>query len=321
MFSRSSPEKIMKKVIILQTSGNELANQLWNYASIYAYTLEQGYHLENPSFFEYGNYFTMPAPNAFFKAFFFNPFTNYTKRKTAFRRRVWRKMYFWYVNIVRHFWGNSFIIYKDEESKPYYLPPTKKSTSKLHELEEKGGDIYLDSWLFRNPAGIKKYYKEIKIYFRPRTDIKLLVDSQIKDLRTRYKSIVGVHIRQGDYKTWRNGNYFIEQKRVREIINEYILTFNKQKEEICLFIASDGPVDVSHFSGLNVVISKNNAIADLFLLASTDIIIGSNSTFGPFASYYGNIPFIVMQKKGVDWGYYTNKKEYFENKYSTMVHY
>ena len=32
---------MIKKIVILQTSGNELANQLWNYASIYAYTLER----------------------------------------------------------------------------------------------------------------------------------------------------------------------------------------------------------------------------------------------------------------------------------------
>ena len=133
-----------KKIVILQTSGNELANQLWNYASIYAYTLERGYTLENPSFFEYGNYFTMPAPNPLFKAAFFNPFTNYTARKSAPRRKIWRKLYFWYARTVLWFFGEHSIAYKDPDNKPYYLPPTtKKSPGRLGELEKKKGIFIL----------------------------------------------------------------------------------------------------------------------------------------------------------------------------------
>ena len=313
---------MIKKIVILQTSGNELANQLWNYASIYAYTLERGYTLENPSFFEYGKYFTMPAPNPLFKAAFFNPFTNYTARKSAPRRKIWRKLYFWYAHTVLWFFGNHCIAYKDADNKPYYLPPTtKKSPGRLGELEKKERDIYFDSWLFRNPVGLEKYRKEIREYFQPREDIDSFVASQIKDLRTRYQTIIGVHIRQGDYEIWRVGAYFIAQQRVREIIEEYLSVFGKNKDQICFVVTSDGPVDKKYFSGLNTVVSKGNAVTDLFLLASLDIIIGSNSTFGAFASYYGNIPFVVMQKGPMDWDYCQNRKVFFENKYCTMVHY
>ena len=311
----------MKKIIILQTSGNELANQLWNYASIYAYTLKRGYKLENPSFFEYGNYFLMPAPNPLFKAAFFSPFTNYTGRKSAFRRKIWRKLYFWYARTVLWFFGEHSIAYKDADNKPYYLPPTKESSGRLSELEKEKKDIYFDSWLFRNPVGLEKYHKEIRRYFQPRNNISSFVASQIKNLRTRYQTIVGIHIRQGDYEVWRGGAYFITQQRVREIIDEYLSTSGKQREKTCFVITSDGPVDEKYFSSLNTVISKGDAVTDLFLLASTDIIIGSNSTFSAFASYYGNIPFIVMQKEQMDWIYYSDKKSYFENKYSTFVCY
>jgi hypothetical protein len=306
----------MKKIVILQTSGNELANQLWNYASIYAYTLERGYHLENPSFFEYGNYFLMPAPNLIF-----DPFTNYTKRKSAFKRRIWRKIYFWYAHTMLWVFSNRCITHKDADNKPYYLPPTKESEGKLSELEKENKDIYFDIWLFRNPAGLEKYRAKIKEYFKPRGDIEKTVASSIKNLREKYKNLIGVHIRQGDYKTWRNGTYFIEQQRVRKIIEEYLSVFEKKKEQTCFVITSDEPIDMKYFSDLAVVVNNSNAVADLFLLASTDAIIGSNSTFGAFASYYGNIPLIVMQKEPMDWNYYRDKAGYFENKYSSFAHY
>jgi hypothetical protein len=313
--------KKVQKIIILQTSGNELANQLWNYISIYAYAQEKGYALENPAFFEYGNYFTMQNAGRIFSLVFFAPFTNYTKRKTAFRRRLWKKLYFAYAHAMFRFFPENTLIYSDAASDPYYLPPTKESSERLRELEDKQKNIYLSSWLFRNPIGIQKYRKEILHYFKPRQDIANNVAAHIKKIRGEFKHVVGVHIRQGDYKQWRGGAYFIPQTRVKEVCDEYLKTTSTENTDICFIITSDGPIDTSLFSGLNISVSKENAVYDLFLLSSTDIIIGSNSTFGAFASYYGNIPFIVMQKEQIDWSYYADKKTYFENKYSTMVRY
>lgn len=310
----------MKKVVILRTTGNELSNQLWNYASIYAYTLEKNLNLENYSFFEYGNYFTIPTPNLFLKLFFFLPFTNYTKRKHAFKRRLWRKIYEYYTKIITLTHKESMLISDNRENKPLYLPPTDEN-QKLLEIEE-GTDIaYFDGWLFRNPIGLQKYREKILTYFKPRQDIENGVSTQIQKLREGFRHIIGVHIRQGDYATWRNGAYFIPQERVREILDEYLKTTSTSSTETCFVITSDGAVDISLFDGLNISVSKENAVHDLFLLSSTDIIIGSNSTFGAFASYYGNIPHVVMTKEKIDWSYYTDKKSYFENKYCTMVHY
>lgn len=309
-----------KKAIILRTSGNELANQLWNSISVYAYTLERKLSLENPAFFEYGNYFTIPTPNLFLKLFFFLPFTNYTKRKQSFKRRLWRKLYKYYTKASIRIQGGAVLVSDNRENTPFYLPPTSED-GKLSELEKLADTIFFDGWLFRNPVGIQKYRKEIRGYFKPRQDIENSVKVHIKKLRDKFSHVVGVHIRQGDYKQWRGGAYFVPQTRVREILDEYLTTTNRKSTETCFVITSDDPVDASLFNGLNISVSKENAVHDLFLLSSTDIIIGSNSTFGAFASYYGNIPSVVMQKERMNWDYYVDKKTYFENKYSTMVHY
>lgn len=310
----------MKKAVILNTSGNELANQLWNYASIYAYALERGVTLENPSFFEYGNYFRMPAPNFFLKLFFFLPFADYMKRKRSFKRRLWRKLYLSYVKIITSVRRKSVLISGTGGNQPFYIPPTQEN-KKLVALEKSKDIIYFDGWLFRNPAGIKKYREEILDYFKPRPGIDDQIKMRIKKLRSKFKTVVGVHIRQGDYKTWRGGAYFIPQTRIREIMDEYLNTTGKNATETCFVITSDGAVDTSLFHGLHTHVSKEAAVYDLFLLSKTDAIIGSNSTFGAFASYYGNIPHIVATKEPVDWNYYKNRNVFFENKYCTFVYY
>lgn len=310
----------MKKVIILKTTGGELANQLWNYASIYAYCLERGSTLENPAFYEYGNYFTVPTSSLFLKLFFFRSFTNYTKRKQSFKRRLWRKFYGMYVQAIISTHKDAILVSDNKENNPLYLPPTSEDT-RIVELEMKKDTIYFDGWLFRNPIGLQKYRKEILKYLKPREDIEKAVETQLQKLRGAYKNIIGIHIRQGDYKTWRGGAYFIPQIRVREILDEYLKISRRNSAETCFVFTSDGLVDESIFEGLHTFISSKNAVHDLFLLAKTDTIIGSDSTFGAFASYYGNIPFIVMKKETLDWGQYKDRKEYFENPASTFVYY
>jgi hypothetical protein len=311
----------MKRIIIIRSAGNELANQLWNYASVYAYALERGYTIQNPAFFEYGEYFRMHTANLLIRLAFFLPFRNYTKRKSALRRRIWRKFYTWYAAIHMYLHRDKTLSYTDPDNAPFYLPPTKESGEKLSDLERTSEQIFLDGWLFRNPVGLKKYRTEIQEYFQPRRDIENSVRTRATTLRSEYKKLIGVHIRQGDYTTWRGGIYFIPQTRVREILNEYIEHLGVRINDTCFVITSDGPINASLFKDLHTWISRENAIHDLFLLASTDTIIGSDSTFGAWASYYGNIPFIVMQKEPIDWNYYKDKKEYFENKYSTWVRY
>jgi hypothetical protein len=311
----------MKKIIIIRSAGNELANQLWNYASVYAYALERGYLLENPAFFEYGEYFGMRATNPLMRLAFFLPFRDYTKRKFSLKRRLWRKAYTWYSNIIMRIHRDRTVSDASKDSAPYYLPPTKESSDTLHEIEASGENIYLDGWLFRNPAGLEKYRDKIREYLEPRPDIGKAVQSRVEQLRSEYNTLVGVHIRQGDYATWRGGAYLIPQTRVREIIDEYLISTGTNPAHTCFVITSDGRVDTTLFEGLHTWVSKENAIHDLFLLSATDCVIGSNSTFGAWAAYYGNIPFTVMQKDTMDWEYYRDKKVYFENKYSTMVHY
>ncbi len=87
-------------------------------------------------FFEYGEYFNIPAPDLLIRIAFFLPFKNYTKRKTTLRRRVWRKFYKWYTSIVMSIHRDTLISYVSADNKPFYLSPTNESTGKLKELEQ-----------------------------------------------------------------------------------------------------------------------------------------------------------------------------------------
>lgn len=307
----------MKKAIIINHNGGELANQLWNYASIYAYCLDRGRTLTNPSFYEYASWFPNYRTNKIFWFFFVLPFYNYTKRKKVLKRKLWRKFYAlfsWFISRT-----NSDALITPLPGTPYYLPPTK--TSDEIAKKEILPLLYFNGWLFRNPEGLKKYQKEIVQFFRPNNNILQKIDKITIPARSKFSHLVGVHIRQGDYRTWQSGKYYISQERTRVILDEY-LENNKDKGGDTLFIiTSDEKINPEIFKGLNIEISKGNAIEDLFLLSKTDVIIGSNSTYGDFAAYYGNIPHIIMSNDSIDWEYYHARNEYFMGKYATWVHF
>jgi hypothetical protein len=314
----------MKKVIIFQHGGGELANQLWNYASIYAYCIEKKYALKNPSFFEYAGSFAFPrqTSNIFFKLFFISPFKNYTKRRNSFKRELWRGVYKCYIAYVRFAKKSKIVSSKNSSNTITYLLPTQESPEKLKKLEQKTfRKIYFEGWLFRNPKGLDAYREHIIKYFRPQKSIEKTIVQFMKPIREKFQYVIGVHIRQGDYLTFKDGAYFINQRRVRQIIDEYLQKNNLSNAKTFFIIASDGKINDEYFQGLNYIVSKQTAAEDLFLLSATDTVIGSDSSFGDFAAYYGNIPHLVLKREPIDWEYYRGKKGFFQNKYSTLVHY
>lgn len=308
----------MKKVVILEHGGGELANQLWNFSSIYAYCKEREYNCQNYSFFEYGHYFDIPIDNKIINHIFFETFEGYHGRRNSFRTKFWRFIYKLYTKTIVILFYKQLVSSENIEGRKYNLPPSAELNS-LSEQEGKYDTLYFIGWLFRNPVGIVKFRKEIVQLLKPRSEYRLEPENTITESRKTYKYIIGVHVRQTDYRIHKGGKYFIQQEKVRVVLDEYLSKTNRASEETLFVVTSDEPIKEELFAGLNILIHRNTPIEDLYLLSLCDAIIGSNSSFGNFAAYYGNKPHIIFQKEPVDWDYYKDKLEYFENKYSVMT--
>lgn len=306
----------MKKGIILKNGGGELANQLWNYISIYAYGIEKNRIIKNPSFFEYHSYFKFIKNESLLTKFFSFWFKNFSGRRSSFRSKFWRNIYALYACLLTLLNKKKIISSENTKAEKVYLSPTQESVP-----DEDIPNLYFTGWLFRNSIGLEKYRQNIIETFAPEESITRKVTSIVKSIDSHYEKIIGVHIRQADYAIFKDGKYLLTQERVREIIDEYCVKKNTVLNKTIFIIASDGPIQENIFKGLNIYISKEKAVTDLFLLSSCDEIIGSDSSFGAFASWYGNIPHILMTKETMDWEYYTDKKKFFQNKYSTLAHY
>ena len=305
-----------KKIVILDNiGGGRLANQLWNYMAWYAYVLEKNIKLENYAFFDYAKFFNIPAPkNIFINLAFF----------ILNKIKVYRDLRL-YDNFIAYIHNNfkAQVVEDDRVNTIYLLPtPNKKDpTAILHKLETLKGKIYISGWLFRNPDGLIKYRTRILEYFKPKREIIEKVDSFVSSIREKYKHIFGVHIRQTDYKKWQNGKYYFSPEEVNKIMNNFLLEYKIKPSDSAFVICSDDKIDYQIFKDLNIFFPKGNMVEDMLTLSKTDLILGNDSTFGAFASYYGNIPFIVFERNGIEWNYYRDKDGYFENKKNTLTQY
>ncbi|WP_270530552.1 alpha-1,2-fucosyltransferase [Phocaeicola plebeius] len=148
-------------------------------------------------------------------------------------------------------------------------------------------------------CGSHKYYPQIKndvlSLFQPSKEIQNEVEKLISTYHNQGYFIIGVHIRQGDYKTWRGGQYYFSQEEYAELL-QYLLKLYKDKKVI-FYISSNTTINTSIFSRIPYINANNNSAAfDLEALSHCDRIIGPLSTFSRWASLKGEVPLFLLEK-------------------------
>lgn len=268
----------MKKLIIVKSGCHEFGNELLNHMSVYACGLELGARVINHSGFGY----------------------------TGLRRLA----HALYARAVHTLHASSTLL---AWRAPIYLPPTKNIAEKFASSKA----LHLYGWLFRNPAGLEKYRKELIRAFTPTSIQKELAD--IVDLQ-KGQIILGVHLRQKNFTGFENGEFLVSPTRTLRIIEEYIQHSALDPKNVALLIVSDLPIAPEIFSTYPVYTAQGNTEKNLFLLSKASVIVGTNTTFSNMAAWFGNVPHMVVANEPLDWEYYKNKVGYFENKYATFAY-
>ncbi len=285
---------VKKQIIILNHNGGRLGNQLILYSSIYAYCLEKNFDLVNYSFYEYDKFFNLPKPKLFSALFGFIGGLSFYKSHAI--------TYIFYNTLAKtipFFWKGGLL--KEDLDGVFYLPPTN-TNSKTHQGIIKNIEfsqykrVYTQGWNFRNPVGIDKYHKQISTFLTPKKELMEKVESFISNKRRGGKKLIGVHIRQGDYKVFLGGSLYFSPKEVSEILMYFIKVRRIDRTKTRFVIFSDGDIDLGVFRGIDVTKGPGHVIKDLFALSMCDAIIGSNSTYGAFASYYGRKPLYFFDR-------------------------
>ena len=303
----SNPQtRILNNKIILAKSSGRLGNQLFFFANVIAFALEEGFEVENPSFFEYAHWFagttrhSLPTypPKTGSSLFSKQRLKQLSLLRTA-QAIIPGNLH---INV-----GSGNII----ETLLLKLGIRRTSTKKLQadrtffyeaDHAEKlvtrmkdNRNTFISGYMF--VAGdrlMKKYQPQIKEYFLPIPEIEKKVTSRIRAARKEESILIGAHLRKGDYRVYREGKYFFQDEQYASFMTRISQLFPGQKLQFLLF--SDEAIRLEAFEGLDVSVSDGSPIEDLYQMAECNFLIGPPSTFTKWASYVGQVPLCVLEK-------------------------
>jgi len=275
-----------------------LANRMILFANFVALAEEQGHRLINFTFHSYSELFEGTRENIYCR---------YPRPK----RRSWMDVlpgvaaFLRNTRIPYHLTravaalNERFPVFGDAVQTLHELPGTKITLLDGPEYQEKirpARIIFVYGWWLRTPNLVKKHGDKIRAYFRPVEKFETASREAIEPLRREADIVIGVHIRQGDYRGWFDGKYFFPASRYAAWMHELAAQFPDRR--VAFFVCSDEPRSHGEFPGLTVGLGTDSPVSDVYALARCDYILGTKSTYSQWASFYGGKP--LLQVCGTD---------------------
>lgn len=278
-------------MVIIGKRAGQLGNRLIVFAHIIANAIENNYEVQNPSFYGYSQYFTGTRDDFFCR---------YPARTTRWNPVALQQLYYRIINkCVLPLCGFSRLARllnvcilditrkNDAEdcydvSKSYYID-LATSTRRL---------IIKDAWPFRDHANLEKHADKVRTFFTPVEKHSSAVSHLISRARNDSDLLVGVHIRQGDYKRWLGGTYYFATAEYAAIMARFAATMPDKR--VRFLLCSNEKQDETLFSGLNYIFGTNHQLEDMYALAHCDFLIGPPSTYTIWASFYGSVPLYTI---------------------------
>jgi hypothetical protein len=253
-------------IILIQKTG-QICNQLFYFSHFIAYAIENDIPLYNAAFYEYEQYFMATARNDF----------------GSYRIKILSRWSYLFLNAIKP-------ILLITKSSPFHNF-VKISEDQEYNIEDlpKSPVVIPYGWLFRTNALFVRNSDTLRSFFAPVEPYRSNVCNKIAICRKDVDTLIGVHLRRGDYKDWQGGRYFYSDDEYLNIMKQIANQFDGS---VGFLLCSNERVDLERFEDLKCYRGGTHSIEDLYSLAECDYKIGPPSTFTLWASFYGNKPYL-----------------------------
>ena len=160
--------------------------------------------------------------------------------------------------------------------------------------------ILASGWRFKAGHLLTKHSELIRDHFRVSEPHEDAVEHLMSGIRRDSETVIGVHIRQGDYATFRGGKYFYSTADYAAAMRRIQAQSQIQNpgKDIAFLVCSNSKLHQNDFAGLNVRFGTGQMVEDMYAFAKCDHLVGPPSTFTGWASFYGNVPLHRMTSAG-----------------------
>lgn len=166
-------------------------------------------------------------------------------------------------------------------------------------LRKPWGVLFNPKWreIRYDHAFIEKHSDRLRWLFAPQDDVEKRVTEMFGDDADKYTT-VGVHIRRGDYKQYKGGQYYYSQQDYLNFMQQMERLLADKGKPVRFFVASNEHIALSDFAPLTVFAQQGgDMMVDLIGLSHCDYIIGPPSTYSQWASFYGRKPMKMIYSK------------------------
>lgn len=158
--------------------------------------------------------------------------------------------------------------------------------------------FFLSGWPCVSADIIEKHSEQIREYFSLVEEHASRVRRIIAEAKKIGDFLIGIHIRQGDYRVWNDGKCYYDS-------DAYVNLMKKIKQKygdrhVVFIVCSNEEQNWSLFEGLSYVVGPGDAVGDMYSLADCDEIYGPQSSFSAWASFYGKVPLFGIQEFNSD---------------------
>lgn len=145
----------------------------------------------------------------------------------------------------------------------------------------------LFGWRFRNYELFEKHQETIRQWNRLIPELEEATRQFLEGVRTSGTTLVGVHIRRGDYRDYQGGKYFLDFENFRQAMQH---VKNVVIPDAQFVIFSDESIDLELFGDLPCTPGHGNVYVDMHSMAGCDYLMTVESTFSRWASFLGQTP-------------------------------
>lgn len=146
------------------------------------------------------------------------------------------------------------------------------------------------------PAFISKHSDELRHLFQPNAEVESRIAARWEHVQEG-ETIVGIHVRRGDYKTCAP-HWFYSLEEYRNFIVLMKKELESKGKKPRFLVCSNERYDSEIFADLPLIPSEGgDMITDLYSLARCNYIAGPPSTYSQWAAFYGNTRLIVLQSR------------------------
>ncbi len=273
-------------MIVISRSHGQLGNQLVLYGHFIAAAAEYGVNLANPCFARYAHLFPSTANDLWCRYPVEPPCDHLPSALT--RELVAKSVYF----VARSL---SLFGLRRGPVRVIRIKGAESCDLGGHDFAAAAwsGHLMTQGWLFRSERLVQKHADKIREHFRIARPHQAVVDRMIDSLRNQSEVVVGVHVRQGDYATFMDGKYFYTVSQYVEIMRNIVDQLAPSR--VAFLVSGNGDLSPRDFAGLRVRFGTGHVIEDLYALAAVDMLVGPPSTFTGWASFYGDVPLIMIE--------------------------